>query len=296
MMAGIQSINTSSKRLKQQQPPSMHHNGLIKGINHMLDKIEKLREGGVQVFKNSVLGVLGEYKRVFLQPRYMKKFAFFDENALVSKYINENQEKIDELLPVFTHRGDKGTDNSFGWMVQGFIEAKDGHLRLQTREEHLQCMGCHTTLGTTIDNTFAFGRKVTGAKGWGYINTKNMPDAPNENSELGIGEIEHYLRVVGGGDEFRENAEMKAKYFNADGTLNTEAIRAADVYELISPSPRRALDLNKAYMTIVKDQDFIHGRDANLKPANNVYRRIDEDVPVLPQEKTQQWDIRLNWE
>ncbi|CAA6826789.1 MAG: Unknown protein [uncultured Thiotrichaceae bacterium] len=118
-------------------------------------------------------------------------------------------------------------------------------------------------------------------------NTKNMPDAPNENSELGIGEIEHYLRVVGGGDEFRENAEMKAKYFNADGTLNTEAIRAADVYELISPSPRRALDLNKAYMTIVKDQDFIHGRDANLKPANNVYRRINEDVPVLPQEKTQ---------
>lgn len=226
--------------------------------------------------------------------RYMNKIAFYDEPSLVSKYGNERQEKIDEQLPTYNHRGDEGTNNNFGWMVLGFIEAEDGHLRLQSKEEHLFCMGCHTTIGTTIDQTFAFPRKVTGANGWGYINIKGMQDAPYVGGGP-EGEIEHYLRTVGGGNEFRENDEIVSKFFNEDGSLNEDRVRAADVYELITPTLRRALDLNKAYMTIVREQDFIYGRDANISPATNVYREIDESVPILPEEKQEKWDIRLDW-
>jgi len=180
-------------------------------------------------------------------------------------------------------------------MVQGFIEAEDGHLRKQSEEEHLFCMGCHSTIGTTIDDTFAFPRKVTGAKGWEYISLKGMKDAPMVNGSA-EGEIKHYLRTVGGGNEFRENPEILQRFFNDDGTLNGDALtQTKDVYDLITPSVRRALDLNKAYMTIVKDQDFIHGRDANLGVSKNVYKSVDNKTPVLPEENTVLWDIRLNW-
>jgi hypothetical protein len=155
-------------------------------------------------------------------------------------------------------------------------------------------MGCHTTIGSTIDQTFAFARKITGADGWGYINLKGMRDAPfmGGGSE---GEIQHYLRTVGGGNEFRENDEIIEKFFNEDGTLNESSLTGLDVYDLITPSVRRALDLNKAYMTIVRDQDFIYGRDANIKPAVNVYQSIDESAPILPDDKVVQWDMRLDW-
>ena len=164
---------------------------------------------------------------------------------------------------------------------------------MQNREETLFCMGCHSTIGTTIDQTFAFARKVPGAKGWGYINLHDLADAPTNGKTEG--EYLSYMRDVGGGDEFRQNQEMREKWFDDDGNLLTNAVKAADVYTLITPSPRRALDLNKAYLTIVQDQDFIHGRDANLTPAVNVYRNVDENTPTLPAEKSREYDLRLHW-
>ena len=120
-----------------------------------------------------------------------------------------------------------------------------------------------------------------------------MEDAP---AKLGTDpEILEYFRAVGGGDEFRQNREVLARWFNEDGSVKEDEVRAADVYTLISPSRERALALNKAYMTIVEDQDFHQGRDANLAPAVNVYRSVDETSPVLPGEKTRQYDMRLNW-
>ena len=224
--------------------------------------------------------------------RYMVKTDFRSDAWLESAYGNEQQEKIDGLLPKYVYRPE-GSANEFGWNLLGFIEDEAGRLRVQNREETQFCMGCHTTVGSTIDQTFAFARKVTGASGWGYINTRGMADAPSKAWEGN--EILEYLRAVGGGDEFRQNEEMLQKWFNPDGTVREDAVRAADVYTLISPSRERALALNKAYKTIVDDQDFHHGRDANLKPAVNVYHEIDEASPVLPGEKTRAYDIRLNW-
>ncbi|MEW8379994.1 MAG: hypothetical protein AB2613_17500 [Candidatus Thiodiazotropha taylori] len=226
--------------------------------------------------------------------RYMRKHTFYPAAALLSQYGNEKQEKLDGNLPNFVSRGDSGLDNGFGWQVLGFIEAADGHLRKQSEEETLFCMGCHTSIGSTIDQTFAFPRKVTGAAGWGYIDLQGMPDAPNVGGTEG--EILNYLKIAGGGNEFRENPEIMEKWFNEDGSVNEEKVSAADVHALITPSAERALTLNKAYMVIVRDQDFIHGRDANVTPAVNVYRQVDpETAPVLPEDRQYSWDMRLAW-
>lgn len=226
--------------------------------------------------------------------RYMVKTNDFDQVSLNSMYGNEQQEKIDGNLPTFNYKK-TGSANEFGWKLLGFIEDHQGRLRVQNREETMFCMGCHKTIGTTIDQTFSFPRKVSGVNGWGYINLKGMIDAPNIIGSAG-GEILNYLKAVGGGDEFRQNDEMISRWFTADGEVLEDKVNMADVYELITPSPERALKLNKAYWTIVLDQDFNQGRDANITPARNVYEIIDENSPVLADKRTRKYDIRLRWE
>ncbi|MEO1016360.1 MAG: hypothetical protein AAFY56_01515 [Pseudomonadota bacterium] len=227
--------------------------------------------------------------------RYMEKIRFLDQPRLRSIYDNEHQEKKDELLPRAVNQGDRGLDAGFGWLVQGFIEDREGHLRQQTYEETLFCMGCHGTVGATLDQTFAFPRKVTGAEGWGYINLRGMQDSPNVGEE--IGEILTYLERVGGGGEFRENDEMAARWFDEDGAVDRAKVLAApDVYSLITPSPERALALNKAYKQIVDEQSYIFGRDAVLAPAHNVFDVVDpETAPTLDEKHQFSWDLRLDW-
>ena len=227
--------------------------------------------------------------------RYMKKWQFYAKGTLAREYELENINKERGLLPGYMHLRDHGLDNGFGWSIQGFIEGVDGELRIASFEENLFCMGCHTSIGATIDKTFSFPRKVDGAEGWKYINLKGMPDAPNIGEE--VGEIATYLSRVGGGGEFRSNTEMVDRWFNADGTLNRSKLAAAqDVYDLITPSRTRALELNKAYRTIVAEQDYALGRDATVVAPVNVYKQVDmETAPVLAPDKFFQWDIRLNW-
>ena len=190
--------------------------------------------------------------------------------------------------------GDLGYDNGFGWYVQGFIEDARGDLRPQSTEEGLFCMGCHASIGATVDSTFAFARKVTGAPGWGYIDLHGMPDAPILGEQTA--EILQYFRRVGGGDEFRENKELLKRLFDTDGAVRTDKVASKDIYELINPSRSRALDLNKAYWTIVREQSFIRGRDANLAPMQKVYRQVDpKTAPTLPKSKQFESDIRLDW-
>ncbi|SNC66438.1 hypothetical protein SAMN04487881_1607 [Marinobacter sp. es.048] len=227
--------------------------------------------------------------------RYMKKVKHYSVAELASLYGNERQEKIDGNLPVYSDHGDKGLNNGMGWEVLGFIEDGDGELRKQTYQEQMFCMGCHGTIGTTVDQTFAFPRKVTGAGGWGYIDLKGMIDAPNRGEKKG--EILQYLERVGGGNEFRENPEMNARWFNEDGSVKTAEVVAADVYTLITPSRERALALNKAYKVIVDEQSFVYGRDATVVPAKNVFRDVDPEKapPLEAGSRVNHWDIRLDW-
>ena len=155
-------------------------------------------------------------------------------------------------------------------------------------------MGCHNSIGSTIDKTFSFARKIDGAKGWGYINLKGMPDAPSKGETTG--EIATYISRVGGGSEFRNNDEMLERWFTNGRIDRVKLSKAKDVYDIIAPSKERALTLNKAYRCIVEDQDFIYGKDATVTPPENVYDKVDnDDSPTLPENKVFKYNILLDW-
>jgi hypothetical protein len=233
--------------------------------------------------------------------RYMVKTkSYADERVpytkavLAGMYDDEWQEKWEgNNAPFFGSLQEKGIDNKMGWRLQGFIEDADGELRPQTYEETFYCMGCHTNLGSTFDQVFSFARKVDGKEGWGYIDLKSMLDVPNKGEEEG--EILTYLKRVGGGSEFRTENDIHTRFYD-NGELNVNKVkRAASVYDLITPSRKRALVMNKGYRVLVQSQDFLHGREGNPKPVQNVYREIDESTPLLPVEKFYKWDMRLDW-
>lgn len=226
--------------------------------------------------------------------RYMTKTKLLNDYDIDNAYRRERKEKLDEQLPSYIRIKDRGFNNKFGWLIQGYIEDYNGELRPQSYEETQFCMGCHSAIGTTIDQTFAFPRKVTGKAGWGYIDLKGMKDAPSIGQQEG--EILQYLQVNGGGNEFRENKEMFNKWYKPDGTVDIEKVKNADVFELITPSKQRAYNLNKAYTQIVRTQSYIHGRDVNIEAATNVHKKIDESVaPLKAQHRLEGWDIRLDW-
>lgn len=227
--------------------------------------------------------------------RYMQKALFRSKESLASAYYAEAKDKAFEKLPQTRYLGEEqGIDNGFGWTLNAYIEDAQGQLRPQHEQELAFCNGCHKTVGSTFDQTFSFARKVPGAKGWGYINLHEIDDVPNINEQEG--EFLTYMKRVGGGDEFRQNAEMLARWFNADGELNEAKVKQANsVYELITPSPERALALNKAYQTIVKEQSYLFGRDATITEATNVLSEIDAEQPPLLPEHRYHWDMRLDW-
>lgn len=226
--------------------------------------------------------------------RYMKKHSFKSKAELASEYYLEAKEKHFENLPQVHLLGDKGVNSNMGWTLNAYIEDAQGNLRHQNSQELAFCAGCHKTIGSTLDQTFSFPRKVEGARGWGYINLAKQKDAPNIGEEQG--EILTYLQRVGGGDEFRQNKEMLKRWFNTDGTVNSNKVaKAQSVYELITPSAERALKLNKAYLTIVREQSYIFGRDANITSATNVLNHVDESQAPLAPEHRYEWDMRLDW-
>ena len=227
--------------------------------------------------------------------RYMKKHMFRSRESLASAYYAEAKDKHFEKLPQTRYLGEKGIDNGFGWTINGFIENEQGELRAQHDQELAFCNGCHKTVGSTFDQTFSFARKVPGQAGWGYINLREIEDVPNINEEKG--EFLTYMERVGGGDEFRQNGEMLAKWFDEKGMVKAEEVqRANSVYDIITPSPERAYALNKAYLTIVKEQSYLFGRDATITEATNVLSTIDAEQPPLKPEHRFKWDMRLNWQ
>ena len=226
--------------------------------------------------------------------RYMKKHGFKSRNRLKTAYMLEAKEKLAETLPKTINLGKRGIDNGFGWTINGYIESADGSLRQQQHQELAFCNGCHKTVGSTIDQTFSFPRKLAGAKGWGYIDLTKMDDAPSIGEQQG--EFLTYFERVGGGDEFRQNKEMLARWFNKDGSVNKQKVVAVNnLYELIMPSMQRAIDLNKAYYSIVQEQSYIFGRDATLAAATNVLQVVDTEQPPLLPEHQHAFDIRLDW-
>ena len=232
--------------------------------------------------------------------RYSRKVLKLDRWALLRAYEKEQDEKDEGRLPVYTGSATSGLRNAFGWQLQGFIEDAEGRLRLSTDEEHRFCMGCHSGLGVTVDQTFALARKVPGKEGWRVQDLRGIQDVP----ELGHAEPEvlTYLRRVGGGDELRANEEMLARFFPGGDLAASEVRRAApggdrDLTFLLLPSRERALALDKAYRVIVRGQRFDLGRDALAVPAVNVHRRIENGSTELGKSSRVYTDgrLRLEW-
>lgn len=233
--------------------------------------------------------------------RYSKKARFLDPSQLLGVYNAEREERDAGNLPVFQGDALSGVRNAHGWVLQGYIEDAQGRLRLQTHQEHMACMGCHSNLGVTVDNTFTFVRKVPGDAGWAYQDIRDIPDAP----QLGHAQPEflEYLERVGGGDEFRSNEEVVDRFFE-DGNVNrAEVLRAAkggdkDFAWLVMPSPERAMELNRAYMALVEQQTFDRGRDAPLEPVTNVFAKIEEPSTGLVERNLvfQDGRLHLDWE
>ncbi len=232
--------------------------------------------------------------------RYARKVQYLDRWAMLRAYEKEQDEKDEGLTPVYSGSATSGLRNAFGWQFQGFIEDAEGRLRLSSDEEHRFCMGCHSNLGVTVDQTFSFARKVPGKEGWRVQDIRGMHDVP----QLGHTEPEVlvYLRRVGGGDELRANDEMLARFFPGGSLAEKEVSRAAvggdqDLAFLLLPSRERALALDKAYRVLVKGQRFDLGRDAVATPAKNVHRKITNGSTELAKANRVHRDgrLRLDW-
>jgi len=238
----------------------------------------------------------GMISRRMKEVRYAIKLSAPSDEGTARVYEHERFEKERGNVPSYAGHSETGLYNSHGWKLQGFIEDRDGRLRLQTTEESYYCMGCHTSIGVTVDSTFAFPRKPPGAAGWGYQSIEGMQDVPQAGSRTP--ETLLYLQRVGGGDEFRANDEIVARFFGPQGLRRDEVLRAAkggdrDLRHLVMPSRERALALDKAYLALVREQSFILGRDAVLKPVKNVHERIENGDTGLKKKKAIYDDGRL---
>lgn len=210
--------------------------------------------------------------------RYSAKWRSSLQVRIDRGYVEEKYHKEAGVLPVFRGSPEEGYVNEFGWKYQGYIEDAQGRLRLQSEEEHYYCMGCHGTIGVTADQSFSLPRKLPGSAGWqaqSLIGQKDVPQWGHAQPE-----VLTYLQRVGGGDEFRANQEMLQRFFRggqADAALVLQASSSGpqDLAWLLNPSAERALALNRAYMRLVRAQRFDLGRDAVLRPATNVHRRIE---------------------
>ncbi len=210
--------------------------------------------------------------------RYAKKVRWYSHELLrmhAMNDINEQLESPDGSLRVLWE-GNRGIYNDQGWLYQGFIEAADGSLRPQSYEESAYCYGCHGEVGRTTDGIFSFPRRLgpdSFAKGWFHWTQHDLRALPEPRSGDGQYEYTRYLRENGAGDELRENTEVLHRFFDEKGVLRADQVELLhqDITRLLLPSRERALDLDRAYAGIVREQSFAKGRDAVLAASTHVY-------------------------
>jgi hypothetical protein len=215
--------------------------------------------------------------------RYAKKASWLHPKELKAKAAHEivelRESPTGARKVLWEH--DRGIDNGQGWLLQGFIEAADGSLRPQSYEETVYCAGCHGGLGATTDGMFAFARKLdfeSAAGGWFHWTQRDLRGLREPSRRDGVGEYASYLQQNGAGDEFRENVEIRGKFFDAHGRGRSDAFArlSKNIAELLVPSSARALDLDRAYRAIVLEQSFSLGRDAILAPARHVFAAVPQ--------------------
>lgn len=216
--------------------------------------------------------------------RYAKKSDWNTYAQLKNNAAQEEKEakQFPDRLRKVEGNPEIGLFTGTGWTYQGFIEDKNGQLRPQTYEETLNCMGCHSGISQTTDTTFAMARKL-GAdsfqKGWFHPSQKSLRGVHEPRRSDGRFVYTEYLKNNHSGNEFRSNQEIREAFFDKKGHLMPEAVNRlhTDMAFLLYPSPKRALELNKAYRQIVQEQSYIYGRDVHLESLEKtVWKKVPE--------------------
>jgi len=218
--------------------------------------------------------------------RYAKKADWFTVAQLDKRAKVEAINKVDSPSELRSFGGDieRGVSNNQGWFFQGFIENAQGDLRPQTFEENVYCTGCHGGTGVTDDGIFSYSRRLGrsafqgGFYHWSQRGLEGVADRPIHGGSST--EYVTYLELNGAGDEFRQNEEVRARFFDQQGNLIPRMKKKLreDVTTVLLPSPERALSLDKAYRLLVEEQTFRLGREIVLSGAREVvHRRVEED-------------------
>jgi hypothetical protein len=213
--------------------------------------------------------------------RYAKKvrwssYAISRANAV--KDSREQDESVDGTHEV-SWDPELGVFGRRGWIFQGFIEDESGALRPQTFEESAFCEGCHGGVGATVDNTFSFARKLgpSSPQGgwfhWSQHDLRGIGDPPRTD---GLPEYETYLREAFSPDDFGDNSEGIARFFDDAGAPRESelALLRADVTRLLTPSAGRALSLDRASLAVTREQSFPLGRDPVLAASSHALTRV----------------------
>lgn len=194
----------------------------------------------------------------------------------------KEKDAFPERLRTIIGNSEQGLQTGLGWVYQGFIEDANGELRPQNYEETQYCIGCHSGIGAIKDSTFVFGRKFETThfqKGWYHWSqdAKGLKGISEPRTSDGRDEYRLYLEENHAGDEFRANDEVMKRFFDDNGELNETEVQIMheDISHLLYPSTSRAMQLNKAYKVIVDEQSYIYGRDAHIKPVENVYQKVE---------------------
>jgi hypothetical protein len=222
-------------------------------------------------------GVVGMGARM-KEVRYAKKTSYLGYDALRGKAAADARERAE--TPDGAHHvhwlKEAGIDNGQGWTFQGFIEDAQGALRPQFREETMFCAGCHGGIGATTDSIFSFARKLgdrADARGWFHWSRHGLSGIAEPKRANGQYEYSLYLRETGSGDDFGENAEVVDRFFDERHQLRPSELRLlhGDMSRLLLPSAARALDLDRAYLAVVRGQSFVRGRGALTGATQNAY-------------------------
>jgi Tol biopolymer transport system component len=217
--------------------------------------------------------------------RYARKIKWLTYAELETLALNDVKERDDfpDRLKLPFGNMEDGVSNGVGWVLQGFIEDKQGDLRPQSFEETASCIGCHGGIGATTDSTFAFARKIdapNSQNGWYHWSQKDLKGVNEPKVDFQSAGVQYeysfYLMYAGAGDEFKSNEEIKATFFNEDGVLKQEMAEKLheDISMLLFPSRERALALNKVYKRIVEEQSYTLGRNPLIGESGEVFESL----------------------
>lgn len=230
--------------------------------------------------------------------RYMVKKTWQTYADLEEGTLEEVKERDDfpDRLTQFIGSMEQGVYNGNGWLLQGFIEDTEGSLRPQSYEETLSCTGCHGGVGAPTDSVYSFSRKFNGRNeqnGWIGHNSHRYQQIKEPKIKLDNGalyyEYSYYLMYSGSASEYRRNSEADALFFNEKGRVRPQMLNKLhdDISTLLIPSPQRALQLNKAYLSLVREQSYAQGRIAPLEPLDKtVHKEVEQDLPTGLQQET----------